>query len=247
MEEKFDGRRVLVRKRGNQIAGINRTGLTVDLPTSIVEAVKRVEAGDCLLDGEAVGDVYHAFDLLQQDGMDLRPSPYAVRYATMIALVDTVPLDSLRFAEASTGTGQKRTMLDKLKREKKEGVVFKDRSARYTPGRPASGGPQLKLKFYATASCLVAGTNGSKRSVKLELMSDNVKVAVGSVTVPANQAIPPAGSIAEVRYLYAYEGGSLYQPVLLGVRDDIKIDACTVGQLKFKSAEAGEDDITTAQ
>ena len=46
-------------------------------------------------------------------------------------------------------------------------------------------------------------------------------VGVGNVTVPANQAIPQAGVLVEVRYLYAHDGGSLFQPVLLGVRDDI--------------------------
>jgi hypothetical protein len=34
--------------------------------------------------------------------------------------------------------------------------------------------------------------------------------------IPSNQAIPTAGQIVEVRYLYACPRGSLYQPVTLG-------------------------------
>jgi len=40
-----------------------------------------------------------------------------------------------------------------------------------------------------------------------------------------------------VRYLYAYPGGSLYQPVYLGKRDDIDADACIIRQLKFKAED----------
>jgi len=118
--------------------------------------------------------------------------------------------------------------------------VFKQSSAPYTPGRPASGGNHLKLKFTATASCIVAKVNGTKRSVALVLLEGDKRVPVGNVTITASQPIPKAGSVIEVRYLYAYPGGSLFQPVCLGQRDDIEPAACTLGQLKYKAA--GEDD-----
>jgi bifunctional non-homologous end joining protein LigD len=117
--------------------------------------------------------------------------------------------------------------------------VFKHRHAPYTPGRPATGGAQLKHKFCATASCIVAGVNGSKRSVKLQLIDRGRLIPVGSVTIPTNYLIPKAGQIIEVRYLYAYPGGSLFQPVYLGLRDDVGTTACTVGQLKFKVEDDG--------
>jgi hypothetical protein len=106
----------------------------------------------------------------------------------------------------------------------KEGIVFKRRDAAYVPGRPASGGDQLKLKFTATASAIVAGADGSRRSVKLELLDGPRRVGVGNVTIPANHPIPAVNQIVEVRYLYAYPGGSLYQPVYLGKRDDVGVD-----------------------
>ena len=51
----------------------------------------------------------------------------------------------------------------------------------------------------------------------------------------------PANQIVEVRYLYAYPGGSLYQPVYLGARDDIQLDDCTIQQLKFKVVDEVEE------
>ena len=46
------------------------------------------------------------------------------------------------------------------------------------------------------------------------------------MTMAANQPIPAAGSVMEVRYLYVYAGGALFQPVLLnlGAREDVAFD-----------------------
>jgi len=207
----------------------------IDLPVPIVKPVQRLDTRRCLLDGEAVGDTFIAFDLLQEATLELAAKPYQVRYAHLVDLVDSTPSDSIRYAQTATTRAQKLTMLDRLRKERKEGIVFKRHSASYIPGRPASGGDQFKLKFTATASAIVAGANGSRRSVKLELLDGSRRIGVGNVTIPPNHPIPAVNQIVEVRYLYAYPGGSLYQPVYLGKRDDVGADACTIGQLKLKS------------
>jgi bifunctional non-homologous end joining protein LigD len=243
-QPKYDGRRVLVHKKGPAVVGTGRNGQLVGLPKVVVEAVQGLEAASCLLDGEVVGDAYHCFDLLERDGRDLRPAPYSIRHAGVVDLVDNCPSDHLRFAETATTTRAKRALVARLRREDAEGVVFKYHASPYAPGRPASGGSQLKLKFYATASCLVAGANAGRRSVALELYAAGRgvgRVGVGSVTIPPNHAVPSRGDIVEVRYLHAYPGGSLYQPVYLGRRDDVAPDACDLAQLKYKPAAGGGD------
>ena len=65
-------------------------------------------------------------------------------------------------------------------------------------------------------------------------------VSCGNVTIPVGAEIPAVGDIIEVRYLYAFrESGSLFQPVYIGVRDDIDLELkdCCVNQLKWKRAE----------
>jgi bifunctional non-homologous end joining protein LigD len=48
--------------------------------------------------------------------------------------------------------------------------------------------------------------------------------------------VPAKGAVVEVKYLYAFrEGGSIYQPVYQGRRDDIPATECVVEQLKYKS------------
>ena len=240
MQEKFDGKRILIRKDGRQVIGINRKGLAVALPQPIVAQAGTIGSRQWLMDGEAVGEAYFAFDLLEQDGVDLRKEPYSRRLSALSVIVPPGGRAAILARGTATGTARKQEMLSALRRIGGEGVVFKRHAAPYTPGRPASGGNQVKLKFTATASCIVAKVNGTKRSVALVLLEGDKRIPVGNVTITASQPIPKAGSIIEVRYLYAYPGGSLFQPVCLGQRDDIEPAACTIGQLKYKAA--GEDE-----
>lgn len=237
MQEKFDGKRLLIRKDCESVLAINRRGLTVGLPEPIAEAVLSVGTTRCLLDGEAVGQVFHSFDLLELQGDNLRAAAYAVRYGALLNLVDPVVGDDLRYAETARDAATKAAMLLSLRQQNREGAVFKDPTAPYTPGRPSRGGAQRKLKFTATCSCLVSGVNRGKRSVSLELLDGTARVAVGNVTIPINQPVPVGGHIVEIRYLYAHVGGSLFQPVYLCRREDIDAEACGIGQLKFKSVD----------
>jgi bifunctional non-homologous end joining protein LigD len=119
--------------------------------------------------------------------------------------------------------------------------VFKRLDAPYTPGRPNSGGNQLKHKFYATCSAVVAIIN-DKRSVELRLLNGKGWVSVGNVTIPPNFKVPAVGDVVECRFLYAFrESNSLYQPVYLGPRQDIEQHECVLSQLKYKGT--GEEDL----
>ena len=111
--------------------------------------------------------------------------------------------------------------------------MFKKHSAPYMAGRPNSGGTQVKFKFYATASVIVTQIN-EKRSVAVAVIAGENQVEVGNVTIPPNKAVPAVNSIVEIRYLYTYKGGSLYQPTYLCVRDDISFEDCLISQLKYK-------------
>jgi len=242
-QEKLDGCRVLIKRVGEDIIGINRRGLVIPLPQAVVGCALSIGPQQWIMDGECIGDVFHAFDLLERACTDLRSRPYKKRPTLLYSMSLAGPDLPIRFIRTATKTAEKKAMFAELKRQNREGVVFKKIDSPYTPGRPASGGDQVKHKFYSTASCIVAGNNGGRRSVRLELISGDQRVGVGNVTIPPNQDIPAAGQIAEVRYLYAFGGGCLYQPVFLGVRDDIDADACTTQQLKLKPVDSGDDDV----
>jgi bifunctional non-homologous end joining protein LigD len=233
LQEKFDGRRTLIRFLNGAVEGINRTGLVVALPEPFAKAVAGAGNSSFILDGELLGDAFVVFDLLEIDGQDMRKYPYRARLSWAQRVINVYgPV--IRFVETAFTSEEKRKLLDRLVEEGKEGVVVKDLEAYYVPGRPASGGSQLKYKFYETASFVVGNIN-NQRSVGLCLYRDGQLVPAGNVTIPPNAEVPHSGAIVECRYLYAFrESGVVYQPVFLHKRDDILSEACAVGQLKFK-------------
>ncbi len=234
MQEKFDGRRLLIRRSATGVEGINRNGLVVALPQIIAQAVEALY-GWFILDGESLGDVFVAFDIIEINDSDLRSMPCQERLFQLSELIKTDG-PHLRTAETASSTVAKAAMLERLKTAGKEGVVFKRHDALYVAGRPASGGSALKLKFYETASFLVSQIN-ERRSVCLALVDDDTPVNAGNVTIPPNHDVPAPGDIVEVRYLYAFrESGCVYQPVYLGKRQDVSRSECAVSQLKFKPA-----------
>jgi bifunctional non-homologous end joining protein LigD len=233
MQPKYDGRRLLIQKTGDNITGINRLGLSVALPQTIQAEVANLPL-DVVIDGECIGDEFFAFDLLHIDA-DIRQTPYAERHLRLMNLLASFQHRHIALAETAFTLKQKRQMLDYLKKANAEGVVFKQIDAPYNAGRLASAGPQLKFKFVTTASFIVGKIN-ARRSIGLLLFDGHKIKSAGNVTIPANHEIPAPGWVVECRYLYAYkESGAIFQPVYLGVRDDVPSEECTTAQLKYKA------------
>lgn len=242
LQEKMDGRRLMVQKKDGKITAANRKGQEIPLKKEFEEELARFP-NDFIIDGEDCGNIFWVFDCLLFKDTDISKVSYKTRWDTAGVLLFTIHIDmesfnhSVRLVPLAKEPKEKKELFEEVKKRNGEGVVIKVLSAGYTPGRPNAGGNQLKFKFVASATCRVTGQNGTKRSVSLACFGDN---NVGNVTIPANFDIPKIGQLVEVRYLYAYKGGSLFQPVYLGVRTDIdKPD--TLNSLKYK-AEGEEDE-----
>ena len=238
MQEKHDGRRLLIRKQGDTITGINKLGLIVAMPDTMLSSAKNYP-GDFILDGEAVGDILHVFDVLLIDDDEIGGCRYTERHLRLMNLLASFQHRHIQLVSTAFDAKDKRAMFESLKADKREGVVFKHTDAPYIAGRPASGGSQLKFKFCATTSFVVGKIN-AKRSVSLLLYAGQNLTHAGNVTIPANHEIPAKDWIVECRYLYAFkESGCIFQPVYLGVRDDVRAAECTTDQLKYKPEEEG--------
>jgi bifunctional non-homologous end joining protein LigD len=142
--EKIDGRRVLIQSAGDKVVAVNRKGLAISLPTPIIVDVTGIP-GDFTLDGECVGDVCHAFDLLERDGENLRPFPLNRRLVELLNVFASAQHTNVRLVETAYDTGAKQGLYDALKEANKEGVVLKFLLAPYTAGRPNSGGAAYLL------------------------------------------------------------------------------------------------------
>lgn len=230
LQEKMDGRRLMLRKSGDSVEAINKLGLVVGVCQPVVQAALEL-SGDFIIDGEIVGERFHAFDVISVGGNELGAKAYRARYAALAALVADGGPSIIAVGVWSTAA-DKAEQLAALKARGAEGVVFKLWDSTYKAGRPNSGGPQLKFKFVATLSAVVTAVN-AQRSVGVSLLGDDGWVSVGNVTIPANHDVPAVGAVVEVRYLYA--APMLCQPVYLGVRCDVEAPECVTAQLKFKT------------
>jgi bifunctional non-homologous end joining protein LigD len=216
--------------------GLNRKGQQVPLPDNISTSIKK----EMILDGEIIGDTEYVFDILSLDGEDLTGLPCIERIAVLNSNLKLGK--GIVVVETAYTNEEKRAMYHRLKNAKKEGVVFKKKDSPYTAGRPNSGGNQIKFKFYKTATFIVKNVTAGKRSVGLELLDGNVRVFMGKVTIPPNHAVPNIGDLVEVRYLYAYKGGAIFQPTYIGVRTDLDIDAANMKQIIYKAGTPEEEE-----
>ena len=234
-QEKFDGVRLILSSKGQSVVGYNRKGK----PTYVPEELAGSIAGtNCVLDGELIGNTYYAFDCIDFDGLEALEFPLLARQS---ALLDLTLGPAIQVVQCAISPSDKLALWNRLKKQDAEGIVFKRHNAKYTSGRPASGGHYLKHKFYKTASCLVTTIN-QQRSVGLSLIGGGAKViSVGNVTIPPNSEVPKLDDIVEVRYLYAFLGGSLYQPTYLGCRTDIALEDCTMEQLVYKKENSSNE------
>lgn len=239
-QQKYDGRHQLLLKNAEGITGINKKGFVVAVSAALEAAALAHPCEQFLLDGESIGDTLIVHDILEWNGTNLREQPYHERYRRVeIAFSAFEATALIRPAGIALGREAKRALLAKLDAASAEGMVFKRRSATVTPGRPNSGGDQIKVKFWEDCSAVVSAITEGKRSVSLRMFeADGTPVDVGRVTIAQSVAIPPVGSIVSIKYLYAFpDGGCLYQPEYRGVRDDQDHSDCGTAQLKYKPAD----------
>jgi bifunctional non-homologous end joining protein LigD len=234
-QSKHDGERRLIERKEDDVQGINRKGLYTSLSSVLVESAKRLNSNDFIIDGEDMGDVLVAFDMLRYDGNDIRHLPYSERFELLKDMVSLLSDDAIRVTQTAYTSEDKRNLLHHLEDSNHEGIVFKRLDAVWSAGRPNSGGNTLKYKFYDECSVIVDRINDGKRSVSFYVNDGSSKFAFGNVTIPPNKEIPQPGEIIEVKYLYTVIGGSLYQPIYLKPRTDIDYSDCSITQLKYKN------------
>lgn len=240
MQAKHDGQRRGVIITRNNVAGANRKGLEVALKGEIHKACHALSKSvqPLVLDTEDMGSHLMLFDVLRYED-DLKPMPFSQRIRPLVQVshhIFTNQLDKFLQVDLPCKAKSERHIKDfiaKARAKNEEGVVFR-MDAPYTPGRPNSGGPCLKLKFWESATCMVFSNHPTKRSIGLAVYDGDQVIHIGNCTVPIKYNIPEVESLVEIKYLYAYKGGSLFEPSYKGERDDLGDSAADISQLKYK-------------
>ena len=234
VQEKFNGRRMPVKAVGGVFIASNRYGEVSGYPVDVERSVLSM-GRNVVLDGEGMGEHLQAFDIMELDDRNLRKLPYHERLSILASLYEECP-DTSGWSVVRTAftADDKRALHDEVMARGGEGIVMKHLAACYVPGDPAGPAGVHKLKFTKMLTAIVGAVN-TKRSVRLELFDDQGnRVNMGNVTVPPNQEIPAADDLIEVEYLFCMRGGKLNQTVLLGLRDDVLLENCTMEQVEYK-------------
>ena len=175
-ELKFDGIRLIATKKGEKVSLLsrNQNDLSGRFP-EITEAVKKLAAIDCVLDGEVVAldengrssfqllqaremegrksPVYfYAFDLLQLDGRSLVSLPLGAR-KTVLEKLCVGAGDPIRYSGAIGGDPNQ--LLNEVQRRGLEGIIGKLRDSFYESGRRT--GAWIKLKCVNEQEFIIGG------------------------------------------------------------------------------------------
>lgn len=227
-QEKKDGKHLTLQILDGQLIVRNKKGIACNCSPEFENSLRAIGC-DLLIDGEQIGDKFWAWDILEFDGVDIRNWSYLSRYLKLTKLTFGPAIQILKIAFTEQ---EKRALYSQLKSNGKEGIVFKKLSGQFKPGK---GDDQLKFKFYAECSVIVVEGRQGRASIGMELInSQGNREFVGYCSCNRR---PPIGSVAEIKYLYAYRGGCLYQPAFKEIRDDVDLNECTTAQLKYKSEE----------
>ena len=181
-ELKFDGIRLLVVKREQKLSLLsrNQNELGTRFP-EIVEAMKNLQARECVIDGEVVAldevgrssfqllqalemegrksPVYfYAFDLLQLDGRSLLDLPLEARKSVLEKLCAAVAAGGdrgspIRYSGAIGSNAER--LLQEVKCRGLEGIIGKRRNSVYEPGRRR--GAWIKLKCVNEQEFVIGG------------------------------------------------------------------------------------------
>lgn len=251
-QEKHDGDRRGFELASGSVVSANRKGFSVAYPQRVPDAIVQgcAQYLPLTVDGELMGTDYVIFDVRVYQGVNVEHMPLIERIG-LIDRLDTglalAGISNVRVVRTAVTSEAKRTLLARMKEQRREGLVFKRVDAPYVPGKPNSGGTQLKFPFRKNATGIVISHHATKASVGIGMLDDLGKVIpVGSCTIPPNKSTPPIGALVDVQYLYAYQGGSLFQPVYLRERDDVNRGECTLSRLHFKAEAAFADEADAA-
>jgi bifunctional non-homologous end joining protein LigD len=235
-QQKLDGVRVLVQV-GETMVVTNRAGQATTMGGDVITGLEHLPHGT-IVDGEVVAGTYYLFDVLAIGKEDVSKLGYCDRWERLDGDIEPGLTGSIQVLPYASGK-DKRKLLESLRESKAEGIVFKNKSAPYTPGRPASGGMQLKHKFVKSADVIVIENAGNAyRMVVHDARGKQVdvgRVFAGTTNASRKELDDLLASgthpVCEVKYLYATDDDQLYQPVFVRIRDDKEDDGCLLSQL----------------
>jgi bifunctional non-homologous end joining protein LigD len=233
-QQKFDGKRILLTVDRSSITAHNRSGLVCEISRNILDQARQLQAiAPLILDGEWLNQTkaFHAFDLLEVDGTDIKPLFFSQRQDQLNRILAVANLPGINSVRTEYHQAGKVQLLQTIHDHNLEGVVLKAKNSPYKVGRQPD---QFKFKFTAVSSFVITGRN-QKESVSLGAFDENNHlINCGDVKIRNRYFKVNEGMIIDVRYMHAFPSHLIYQPRMVAIRDDLQPEACTLSQLRYK-------------
>jgi ATP-dependent DNA ligase len=237
VQQKFDGKRIILHVDRTSVTAYNRNGLQCEISKDIVIEAKRFSLlAPLVLDSEWIRETkkLYAFDLLEINGTNLRPTRFIDRIEQLTKTLQAAQTSLIHPARTEVEETAKVTLLKRIHELNLEGIVFKHLETPYKIDRDPR---QFKYKFTHVSSFIVTKRN-EKDSVDLAAYDHrNQLINVGSVKI-RNHLFNPIlqeGMIVDVRYAHAYPSHKLCQPRMISIRDDLQPESCLLSQLRYKA------------
>lgn len=237
VQQKFDGKRILLHVERTSVTAYNRSGLMCGISKDILTEAKRFSIfAPLMFDAEWIREInsLYTFDFLEFEGTDLRPEKFIHRIGHLTQAFNGQETSLIHQARTEVEQEGKVALVSQIYELNLEGIAAKLLHSPYFIGRSPNN---YKHKRTHEASFLVIRRN-HKASVDLALFDDNNRlIEVGSVQI-RNSTFNRVkeGTILEVRYMHAFKSHKIYQPRMLRIRDDLKPDSCLLSQLRYKAA-----------
>jgi bifunctional non-homologous end joining protein LigD len=228
-EEENGERRMLLKEVNGEVRGIDGQGEYATLPSPIRNTPALLRAESFLVDSELIGQTLRVWDLLEQDGEDLRDQPMQIRYEKLCSLIPNYYSLAVQVVPTAFTRTVKHNMLDATKARNGEGILFKLVGAPYVEGTSKYA---LKHTFRSAAVVQVVGASRANRTIQMGMLSDEGIQFVGNLPLSSVDELPALGTLVLVEYLSADpESGSLVEARYVGISAD-KVEADRYDSLK---------------
>lgn len=232
MQEKIDGRRLIIAKTTHGVSMYNKRYQSAMAPRWLFEAVAALPDGPWVFDGELTDDGYYIFDITTMPMTDCKTMAFDERQIALRVVMRNWDHPNIHQVQTWLEPDEKFMRLMAVRRGGGEGVIFRPREV-----SPYFQGQIYKYKFYQTVDAVPLQLRvEGKQAVTVGVLHEGDFVPIGNVKVEdrVQSVLRTFTSVVEIRHrgLSGPVGtGRMIEPVFLRMRDDKQAYGCTSEQL----------------
>jgi len=238
MQQKMDGRRLIIAKSGQGITCYNKRYEPAIAPKWMLDAVDLLPDGPWGFDGELVDNEYFIFDMTAMPGSN-KDLPFDERQLALQVTIKGWRHPQIHKLKTWYDPDAKFMQLLYLRHAGAEGVILRPRDV-----NPLFTGQIYKYKFYQSVDAVVTDLKaGGKQAITVAVFHKGGLCDIGNAKVdyPTQNKMKTYTTVVEIRHRGLSkdieDGGRMIEPVFLRIRDDKPSFTCSSAQLTIR----GED------